>query len=228
MARLPPLNPTPLLRYSRLDRRLIEPQLGDEIAPNVLAKKGKKGTDAIKTCCAVYRQCVYWFNSEVERKIFTANPIAAIRAAGEQAKTLRHQPLQISIIGGPTSERASSECLIIFLTNSFMGFFVYSVLSSVSKQLVKDLHVAHITTTMAVQWLVHSVCHSWSSLVRKIHSVIMSGAAVPDSLVIQALKVALLSPQIQARGCVKFPKLTTTADSSFRRLIMFSIKIYSG
>ena len=65
--------------------------------------------------------------------------------------------------------------------------------------------MAHLTTTMAVQWLVHSVSHSWTSLVRKIHKIIMSGAAVPDSLVIQVLKVALLAPQIQARGCVEIP-----------------------
>lgn len=111
LARLPPMNPSPILRYSRLDRRLVEPQLGDDIAPDAAIKKGKKGsTDGIQTCCAVYRECVYWFASEAERKVFMANPIAVIRRTGEQTRTLVHQPLEVAVTGGPTSEREFSEC----------------------------------------------------------------------------------------------------------------------
>lgn len=109
MARLPPLNPLPILRYSRIDQKLVEYQIGDDLAPDVIKKKFKKGSEPIQTCAAVYRECVYWFNSEAERKAFSANPLSFIRAVGDQVRTLKHQPLLMSIIGGPTTERECSE-----------------------------------------------------------------------------------------------------------------------
>lgn len=57
-----------------------------------------------------------------------------------------------------------------------------------------------MTTTTAVRWLLSSVCQSWTSLAQQIREVIMSGAALCDDLVAKALRVALLAPQIQARG----------------------------
>ncbi|CDI96813.1 adenylate kinase domain containing protein 1 [Echinococcus multilocularis] len=181
LARLPPINPSSILRYSRLDRRLVEAQLGDEIDPNAAIKQSKKGSaGAIQTCCAVYRECVYWFSSEAERRVFMANPIAVIRMAGEQAQTLAHQPLQVAVIGGPTSER-----------------------EFISRRLGTDLRVVYVTTTRAVQWLLSSVCQSWTALVEQIRGVIMSGAALCDDLVTKALRVALLAPQIQARGSIE-------------------------
>ncbi|VDM33456.1 unnamed protein product [Hydatigera taeniaeformis] len=180
IARLPPLNPSPILRYSRLDPRLVEPQLGDEIAPSMPAKKGKKrSANGVKTCCAVYRECVYWFVSEAERKVFIANPISVIRRAGEQIHTLVHQPLEVAVTGGPTSER-----------------------EFISRRFGTDLHVAYVTTAGAIQWLLRSVCQSWTTLARQIHEVLISGAAICDDLVAKALRVALYAPQIQARGYV--------------------------
>ncbi|KAM7542180.1 hypothetical protein Aperf_G00000005329 [Anoplocephala perfoliata] len=179
MARLPPLNPLPILRYSRIDPKLIEPQIGDDMAPDVIKKQSKSENEFIQTCAAVYRECVYWFNSEVERKAFSANPMSFIRAAGDQARTLRHQPLMVSVIGGPTTER---DCIC--------------------KQLSKILRVPYVTTTMALQWFLSSISHSFSDLANKVRKTIMSGDAVPENLVIKVLMVALLAPQVQARGYI--------------------------
>lgn len=100
--RLPPINPQPLLRYSKIDPSWLEKQPGDELAPPPEKKAKAAG---ILTCCAVYRECVYWFKSKAELAAFTANPIAAIRTAGERARTLIHQPLHLAIIGAPSTGR---------------------------------------------------------------------------------------------------------------------------
>ncbi len=110
--RLPPINPQPILRYSRIDPKWLEPQLGDEIAPPPEKKAKKAG---ILTCCAVYRECVYWFKSKAERDIFTENPVGVIREAGEKARTLRHQPLHVTVVGAPEAGKTEGEMCLVYL-----------------------------------------------------------------------------------------------------------------
>ncbi|KAM3176029.1 hypothetical protein ACTXT7_007329 [Hymenolepis weldensis] len=190
-ARLPPLNPLPVIRYSYLDQKLLEYQIGDDILPNDSNKKSKKGVDSIQTCAAVYRECVYWFNSEEERKQFSFNPLAIIRAAGDMAKTLRHQPMQIAIIGDSDSER-----------------------EQFSQQLAKNLRVPYITPITAVEWLLRSTNHSFTDLANKVYEIIKSGFNLPDDLIIKVLEVAFLSPQVQARGYIldNFPMTAEQAN----------------
>ncbi|VDD79669.1 unnamed protein product [Mesocestoides corti] len=177
-ARLPPRNPSPILRYSVINQKALERQLGDEIDPTV-GKKVKKGPGAIKTCAAVYRECVYWFDSESERKTFTENPIAIINAAGDQARTLLHQPLRVAIIGSPSTER-----------------------SNIAKRLATHLNVAYVTTPAVVRWFLSSTCQSWTHLANEIKEIMLAGNSLPDSVVAQVLKVALIAPQIQSRGYI--------------------------
>lgn len=100
-ARLPPLNPLPAHRYTLVNE--TEKQIGDDIFQD---------RSGIQTCAAVYRECVYWFNSEEDRKSFCLNPIKVINDAGDMVQTLKHQPLQVMLIGNASKEREECELYV--------------------------------------------------------------------------------------------------------------------
>uniref|UniRef100_A0A0R3T4R8 Nucleoside-diphosphate kinase n=1 Tax=Rodentolepis nana TaxID=102285 RepID=A0A0R3T4R8_RODNA len=206
-ARLPPLNPLPPLRYSYINPKLLEYQMGDDIVPNNNSgKKSKTAADPVKVCAAVYRECVYWFNSDEERKQFSSNPIAFIKAAGDMTKTLNHQPIQVAIIGDPDTER-----------------------EQFSQQLAKNLRIPYITPAKAIEWLLRSNNHSVTQLAKKIYKCIKSDSNLPDELIIEALSVALLSPQVQARGYIldNFPLTKEQSKllmaTSFRPMLVLDL-----
>nr|CDS27889.2 hypothetical transcript [Hymenolepis microstoma] len=71
-----------------------------------------------------------------------------------------------------------------------------------SQQLAKNLRVPYISPAKAIEWLLRSNNHSVTELAKKIYKTIKSDSNLPNELIVEALRVAFLSPQVQARGYI--------------------------
>ncbi|OON15103.1 hypothetical protein X801_09097, partial [Opisthorchis viverrini] len=128
------------------------------------------------TCCAIYKENIYWFANQAARTVFMKNPLKFVRGTPDPPI---HIPLRMAIVGAPKTGK-----------------------TTLAKRLCQEYNVPIITVTEAIRWYLTDPSHAFTAVAENIRLYMSEGKTVPDILVASVIQSLTRNSIYSTRGYI--------------------------